>query len=233
MSVEAVGPVIALAGDGVEIPPGIHDLACFRAWARSDEFPERGRIDWIAGRLEVDMTAEDLSTHGTPKSAIAYALIGLLQERQKGYVFIDRARLSNPEADLSAEPDVLVLLPATIESGAARLVPKTSGAPDRYVEIEGMADLVVEVVSDSSEARDAERLRDAYHRAGVREYWLVDARSPSPDLKILARKESSYVAARRGPGGWAHSRVLARWVRFVRSRRKGPLPCYRLVIRRG
>ena len=64
------GPIISLLADGIEIPPGILDLERFRAWARSDDFPERGRIDWVAGRLEVDMSPGDLNTHGSPKSAI-------------------------------------------------------------------------------------------------------------------------------------------------------------------
>jgi hypothetical protein len=66
----AQGPTIALQADGIEIPPGIVDLERFRAWARSGSFPERGRIDWVAGRLEVDMSPGDLNTHGSPKSAI-------------------------------------------------------------------------------------------------------------------------------------------------------------------
>jgi hypothetical protein len=44
----------------VEIPY-FHSLAEFRAWALSDDFPERGRIDYIDGRIEVDMSPENLS----------------------------------------------------------------------------------------------------------------------------------------------------------------------------
>lgn len=43
-------------------------------------------------------------------------------------------------------------------------------------EIEGAADLVVECVSDSSVTKDSRVLLDLYHRARVREYWLIDAR---------------------------------------------------------
>src|SRR6266511_1101783 len=43
---------------GIEIPV-IRDLADFRRWALSDAFPQRGRIDYIAGRIEVDMSPED------------------------------------------------------------------------------------------------------------------------------------------------------------------------------
>ncbi len=143
----ADGPVIALEPEGIEIPPGIVSLERFRAWTKSDAFPERGRIDWLQGRLEVDTAAEDLSTHGTPKSAIAGELIQLLQVTQKGFVFIDSTRFASPDADLSVEPDVLVLLVETLQTGRARLIPKASGPAGRFVEIEGTVDLVVECIS--------------------------------------------------------------------------------------
>jgi hypothetical protein len=44
----------------IEIPT-IRNLAEFRQWALSDDFPDRGRIDYIAGRIEVDMSPEDFS----------------------------------------------------------------------------------------------------------------------------------------------------------------------------
>jgi hypothetical protein len=50
--------------------PSIRDLADFCAWALSDNFPERGRIDYVAGRIEVDMSPEDLFTHGTLKAQV-------------------------------------------------------------------------------------------------------------------------------------------------------------------
>src|SRR5882672_3459448 len=127
------GTVIALLPEGVEIPAGISDLAGFRAGATSDAFPESGRIDWVSGRMEVDMSPEDLNTHGSPKSAIAIQLGNLIQEADRGMVFIDRARLSSPEADLSVEPDVLVLLLSTLKAGRARLIPKASGAEGRFI----------------------------------------------------------------------------------------------------
>ncbi len=45
--------------------PALPDLEAFRAWVQSEGFPARGRIDWIGGELDVDMTPEDVTTHGT------------------------------------------------------------------------------------------------------------------------------------------------------------------------
>ncbi len=58
----------------VEVPLTVGSLADFRRWALSDDFPETGRIDFIDGRIEVDMAPEDFFCHGTLKSEIARAL---------------------------------------------------------------------------------------------------------------------------------------------------------------
>ena len=60
----------------VEIPMDLRSLADFRRWALSDEFPERGRIDYVGGRIEVDMAPEDLFCHGTLKGEIFGRLYG-------------------------------------------------------------------------------------------------------------------------------------------------------------
>jgi Uma2 family endonuclease len=54
-----------------------------------------------------------------------------------------------------------------------------------YIEILGSPDLVVEIVSDSSVRKDTTLLRDAYWKAGVREYWLFDARGAEIRFDIL------------------------------------------------
>ena len=54
----------------VEVPLNLQSLEDFRRWALSSAFPERGRIDFLAGRIEVDMSPEDLFTHGTLKGEI-------------------------------------------------------------------------------------------------------------------------------------------------------------------
>ena len=36
--------------------PACEGLGEFRQWTRSDGFPARGRIDWIAGQIEIDMS---------------------------------------------------------------------------------------------------------------------------------------------------------------------------------
>lgn len=214
----------------VRIPRGIWNLAAFRAWAQSDDFPDKGRIDWTEGHLEVDMTGEDLNTHGSPKSAIAIELGVLLQKTGRGMVFIDATRYSNEAADLSAEPDVLVILFETVEAGKARLVPRASGAEGRFCEIEGAVDLVVEVVSDTSEKKDLKRLPGAYHRAGVREFWLVDVRGDEIRFDVFQWATEGWDTAQVDEEGFRASAVLGRRVRLDRARRTAGFLVYRLDV---
>jgi Uma2 family endonuclease len=225
--------VISLPEHDVEIPPGLGDLQRFREWLHSPGFPVTGRIDWILGRLEVDMSPEDLNTHGSPKSAIAGVLVARIQEQDRGMVFIDRARLSHREADLSAEPDIVAILFETTRAGDARLVPKASAQEGRFIEIEGRVDLVVECVSDSSEKKDKKQLLEAYWLAGIPEYWLVDARTQDPSFVVFRRTEGGYRPASAGGAGFQHSELLRAEVRLVRRRQEGDFVVFRLEVREG
>ena len=51
--------------------------------------------------------------------------------------------------------------------------------------IEGAPDLVVEVLSASTAARDKGIKKDAYEKAGVKEYWIVDPLSKSIEVYHL------------------------------------------------
>ncbi len=164
----------------IEVPLTMRSLDDFRQWALSDEFPETGRIDFIAGKIEVDMAPEEFFCHGGVKTEFARVLSHRVKRQRLGYLQIDRTRISCPQADLSVEPDIVFISYETLESGLARLVPKAGHHADRYIEVEGMADLVVEIVSDSSVKKDTRRLPAAYFQAGVREFWLVDARGEKP-----------------------------------------------------
>ena len=135
--------------DECVIPDGLSTLAAFRRWALSEEFPQRGRIDWIASRIEVDMSPEDIFTHGTLKSEIVGCLWGMTKAHGM-HLFTGETRISSIEGNLSAEPDVVAVKDEAFETGRVRLVPSAGGKPDRFVELEGGPDLVVEIVSDSS-----------------------------------------------------------------------------------
>lgn len=58
----------------LRIPARVHTLGDFRRWAFSEAFPEDGRIDFLDGDVEVEMSPEDLFPHGAVKSAISARL---------------------------------------------------------------------------------------------------------------------------------------------------------------
>lgn len=214
----------------IEIPT-IRDLADFRRWALSDEFPERGRIDYIAGRIEVDMLPEDFFTHGTLKSRIAAEIVDRVEELDLGHTLIAETRISSVPGDVSAEPDVVVITHEAFDAGRASLVPKASGEPDRFVEVEGAPDLVVEIVSDSSVMKDTQRLPAAYFAAGVREYWLVDARGEALFFQIQGRGPRAFAPIAADADGFQASEVLAAAYQLERSRHRRGHWVYRLKMK--
>jgi|ERR1700674_466018 len=222
--VEAVHPAVVVAlldDEDVRIPGDAHALADFRRWSHSEQFPERGRIDYLQGDIEVDMSPEDLYTHGTVKIAIASRLHALVAEQGRGYVFVDRARVVSAAADLSVEPDVVVVLWESLDAGRIREVPSMPPQPGRYVELDGAPDLVVEVVSNSSVGKDRKRLPVLYARAGVPELWLVDARDETPAFEVWSLKGGDYVQVAQddaSAGGWTASPTLG--CRFRLRRRQ-------------
>ncbi len=222
---------ILIQPEGVRIPAGFRDLEAFREWARSDDFPERGRIDWIGGEVEVDVSLEDLTTHGTLKTAIARRLSELVEDRNLGVVLIDSSRLSSGPGDLSSEPDVLALLKESVDAGRVRLVPKASGPAGRFVEVEGAVDLVVECVSDSSAKKDRIELVSRYHAAGVREYWMVDGRREEIDFMLYRMAPNRYEVAPPDPQGFRSSPLLGRGVKIHRIPIGSGLVRYDLEIR--
>lgn len=201
----------------VEIPY-FRSLAEFRTWALSDDFPERGRIDYIGGRIKVDTSPENLFFHGSIKTEIVRVLANIVQSAGGGYLFSDRTRVSSPDADLSAEPDVVYVSAESIDSGRVRLVPSAGGEPDSFVELEGAPDLVVEIVSDSSVAKDTKRLPTCYWRAGIAEYWLIDVRRDRLLFRIHAHGTDDYEPATPDGEGFQRSAVLGRRFRLERRR---------------
>jgi Uma2 family endonuclease len=210
--------------------PSISDLADFRAWALSDEFPERGRIDYIGGRIEIDMSPEDLFTHGTLKAQVAGKIEARVAELELGHAFVGETRVSSIAGNVSAEPDVVVISHDALDEGRVTLVPKATGEQGRYVEIEGAVDLIVEIVSDSSVRKDTQRLPAAYYRAGVREYWLIDARGEQLAFQIQRRGANSFEGTPNDANGFERSEVLDCLVRLDRQRHQRGHWVYRLTL---
>ncbi len=101
-----------------------------------------------------------------------------------------------------------------------RLVRSKSRKKRRYVEIEGSPDLITEVLSDTSEEKDTQRLFRQYFAAGVEEYWLVDAREDELEFRIYRRGRTGFVRAQRDRNGFQTSKVLG--AKYLLERVDGP-----------
>lgn len=212
----------------IRIPRQAQDLAGFRAWAVSNRFPERGRIDFLAGAIEVEMSPEDLQRHGLVKAEIAAALHILVARQGLGEVYVDRARISNPAADLSVEPDVVVVLWETLDSGRLKDIPAASGKPGFYIEMEGAPDIIVEIVSEGSVSKDLKRLPPLYAAAGVPELWLVDARGAKIHFTLLRLTENGYERLKPDAEGWTPSPRLGLRFRLAKWESRPGRCTYRL-----
>jgi Uma2 family endonuclease len=197
------------------VPRDAFTLEGFRRWVASAEFPETGRIDFLAGDVEVELSPEELFSHGLVKGAIYAGLHNLLSDLDIGEAFIDSTRYTSDGAGLSAEPDVVVVLYDSLDAGRVRY--RSLGRrPDRLSEIEGAADLVVEVVSDDSVTKDTRRLPHLYAQAGVPELWLVDARGNNLRFQAFSLRAGSYLPAEPDSEGWIWSEGLRHFFRLTR-----------------
>ncbi len=95
----------------------------------------------------------------------------------------------------------------------------------------GSPDLVVEIVSEHSVRKDKERLPKAYFAAGLREYWLVDARGEELIYQIHRRGETAFEPQPVDTDGFQESSVLRCGYRLVRRRGLGRFWRYDLEIR--
>jgi Uma2 family endonuclease len=148
----------------LHIPRDAYTLAGFRRWVLSDEFPEKQPVMFLNGEIFLYMPKEDVFTHAAVKTPVAVELGGLFRDLDLGNFFINGVLVTNVEADVSNNPDMVGILWESLESGKVRYV---TNKKDRTVEIEGTPDWLVEIVSDGSVRKDMYDLRAAYHKAGV------------------------------------------------------------------
>lgn len=213
----------------LHIPPRAFTLAGFREWVESDDFPEKLRVTFLGGEIILDMSKEELETHAKVKAEVCRVLANVCHELDTGDLYLDGVLIVNEEADVSNKADGTFVSYESLLAGRVR-AGQSVRVEGLFVELVGTPDWVMEIVSGSSVRKDTVRLRVAYHRARIPEFWLIDARGEEIDFKILLWRKSGYVAA-PSRGGWQRSRVFGREFRLERRRTRLGTWKYTLYVR--
>lgn len=157
---------------------------------------------------------EEAFSHNFVKNAIYSTLLPLTEGM--GLFFSDGMLLTNDDAGIATEPDGMFVSNASLAADKVELTAGTN--PNATAtEVVGSPDLVIEIVSESTEEKDTELLLAKYHDAGIVEYWVIDARDETNiRFDILSRGKKGYTAMRKSTG-WMKSPVLAKSFRLTRT----------------
>ena len=150
--------------------------------------------EWVNGEAIIFMPPKIIHQH------IVFFLSMLLslytRPRNMGVVMIAPVAMQLHPHDPLREPDILFL---------------TQEHRDRLTadRLEGAADLIVEVVSDSSVARDRADKFYEYQEAGIGEYWIVDPRPGKQRVDFYQLQDDGrYQAALPDAEGRYHAAIV-------------------------
>jgi Uma2 family endonuclease len=223
----AVHTVIFDEPGKLSIQSWVTSLTSFRRWCDSDQFPDEGRIWFFRDGVWADMSMEQIFSHNQVKMEMTRVLGGLVKKTKSGRFFTDGLRITNLPAEISGQPDGTYVSFKSLRSGRAKYVEGKHGG---YTELEGIPDMVIEVVSASSEDKDTEWLLKSYWEAGITEYWLVDARTQPLTFEIFRNSSRGFSFARNSRG-WIKSEVFGKSFRLNQKTNGMGHPEYTLQIR--
>ena len=135
-------------------PPAKMTYEEFLAWAGDDV-----RAEWVDG--EVILLSPASKKHQNLAGFLAALLRFFVEVNQSGVMLSAPFQVKLGSKLPGREPDILFIAREHLD----RL-------KDTY--LDGAADLVVEIISPESRARDRGDKFYEYEQAGVREYWLID-----------------------------------------------------------
>lgn len=157
----------------------------FLAWSDEDTHAE-----WVNGALEMPSPAS--ARHQQILFFLAQVVAAFLKVRPLGTLL--EAPFLMKLAQSAREPDLIFIAADHLD----RLTPTY---------LDGPADLVVEVVSPESAARDRGEKFYEYQAAGISEYWLIDPRSDHAEFYQLNAK-GIYEVVPLDADGKYHARAL-------------------------
>jgi|SRR5579883_252293 len=186
-------------------------LAPFREWAGDNDLPEKAELCFYHGEVLLRWAKNNFFSHVAVKTEISRVLTNIVKEQKNGTFLTDDALFTNEKADLSCNPDATFISNDAIKSKRIKLIAGKEG----FVELLGSADMVLEVVSDSSERKDNQTLFETYFEVGVSEYWLVDARAEEIEFLIYSRGTKKFAVVKKQAGGWMKSAVFGKSFRLI------------------
>jgi Uma2 family endonuclease len=182
-------------------------MALAQPAARTSNWPEHGHWtyqDWL--RLPSDgtkyevlggilhMTPAPSIAHQSAANHLAFALNLHVRQHGLGHVFFAPTDVLLPSEPVPVEPDILF-----VDHGHEEIIGENR--------IDGVPDLVVEIVSPGNWPYDRNDKYRLYQRNGVREYWLADYRARTIEVFVLEAGEYALLG-KWGDGEEATSRVL-------------------------
>src|SRR5262245_49968740 len=97
---------VILNQGSIRVPEHVREsIHAFRKWARNNDLPEKTRTDYYKGEVWIDMSQEQLFTHGEVKTEIASVLRALTKREKLGTYWCNGVLVTNLKADLSGNPD--------------------------------------------------------------------------------------------------------------------------------
>lgn len=168
-------------------PPAKMTYEEFLAWADEDTWAE-----WVDGEVIRLMSASE--THQDLADFFTALLRHFAEAHQSGVVRSAPFQMKTGPSLPGREPDILFVAREHLN----RL---------KQVYLDGPADLVVEIVSPESRARDRGTKFYEYEQGGVREYWLLDPGRKQAEFYGLGA-DGIYRLLEVDRDGVVHSRVL-------------------------
>ena len=141
--------------------------------------PSNGRrYEVIEGDLFV--TPAPRLLHQTIVIRLGSALLNFIEKKAMGRVFTAPVDIVLSEFDV-VEPDIVYIS----NSRASVLTEKN---------VQGAPDLVVEVLSETTEKTDRTFKLKLYGKFGIQEYWIIDPNGPSADIYRRGEEGLTWVA---------------------------------------
>jgi len=159
---------------------------------------EGGLVEWVDGKAYVYMSAT--YEHQQIVDFLS-RLVGLWAEATgSGAVLTAPYAMRAEPGGPAREPDVVFVASE-----------RRDRLHSRY--LVGPPDLAIEVVSPDSVARDRATKRAEYARAGIREYWVIDARPGIRRAEFFVLRDSQFVDAPAVDGVYRSAVLEGFWLR--------------------